>query len=387
MTEAIEQLPDGIYFRLPQEAYHGQRRLSASGCCNLLVSPATFWADSWLNPEREEVGQDTPARIYGSAAHVGTLEPERFSSAYVSLPNPDDYGTEEQPLLTTHAAIKAVLKERGEPQTKGDEGVLGAAIRLRESGYGGPIWHLIMDEFEAARPADQIALPPKVYTEITRDIERMKSNTEIMKQLEGGEAEVSILWTDKGGVQWKARLDKMQERGAVDLKTFDNARGTALDECIRNAIQYNRYHVQARVYIEAMEAVRAGLRICKIQNQGQKDLVEAIRASTAPFQYWWIFREKGGVPNLLARRLRMTGTVHPSHLVDAPDAESRARLEASKTFPSRLWEKAGNAVKLARQLYVNGLEIWGTDQPWQALVPVSDIDDEAFSSFWLEQEI
>lgn len=387
MAEVVEQLEDGIYFKLPQEVYHAQKRLSASGCCNLLVSPATFWADSWLNPEREEVDQSTPAKIYGSAAHVGTLEPERFPSAYLPLPNPDDYGTEEQPLLTTHAAIKAVLKDRGEPQTKGDEGVLGAAIRLRESGYGGAIWHLIMDEFEAGRGADQIALPHKVYAEITRDIERMKSNTEIMKQLDGGEAEVSIFWTDKNGVRWKARLDKMQVRGAVDLKTFDNARGTVLDECIRNAIQYNRYHVQARVYVDAMEAVRAGLRIAKIQNAEQKSLVEAIRASTAPFEYWWIFREKGGVPNLLARRLRMTGTVHPSHLADAPDEESRARLEASKSFPSRLWEKAGNAVKLARQLYVNGMEIWGEAEPWQALIPVGEIDDESFSPYWLEQDV
>ena len=48
-------LEDGIYFDLDEDQYHAEERLSASGICNMLVSPPTFWANSWLNPDKDEL--------------------------------------------------------------------------------------------------------------------------------------------------------------------------------------------------------------------------------------------------------------------------------------------------------------------------------------------
>ena len=76
-------LPDGIYFDLPMEAYLGIERLSATGLQLLCASPAAFWAKSWLNPEKaDEDEEETKAQQLGKAYHCARLEPDRFHDAY-----------------------------------------------------------------------------------------------------------------------------------------------------------------------------------------------------------------------------------------------------------------------------------------------------------------
>ena len=82
-------LPDGIYFNLDERVYHALPRLSASGINNLLVSPATFWNESWLNPDKKD--EDTPARILGRAYHTARLEPHKFDTQFVCELDKEDY--------------------------------------------------------------------------------------------------------------------------------------------------------------------------------------------------------------------------------------------------------------------------------------------------------
>lgn len=376
-------MDDGIYFGLPQEEYHKLKRFSGSLAQNMLVSPATCWADSWFNPKREEKEAEKVKdwQIVGDAYHKARLEPELYQQIYVRGLDWSDYPG----LLTNHEEIKTKIRELGHSVPSGEK-VFAAAVRLRdEIGYTGPIKHLIEAGFEASLAEWQIVLPPKTFDEIAADMEAMHGNEELAPFLREGVSEVSILWTDAKGVQWKARIDRLQVSRITDLKTFDNSRRNVLEQCLYNAVQYNRLYIQAYVYWTACELIRAGeLAIKKVQNQAQKDLIAAIRASEDPFEYWWVFQEKGGIPNVLARRLIMTEEPHPSHLYQAPDEKGRELLRKKLRSPSKIWNKARLEVGIARDLFLRCQEIW-PDGPWGSMMPVSDIEDEGFNPRWLEE--
>lgn len=374
-------MEDGIYFGLDQADYHRIPRLSGSGVQNLIVSPGTFWADSWLNPlreEEEEDGDPTPAQIAGRAYHAARLEPDLYRQVYYRGLNIKEYPD----ALTTHTQIKAELVALGEKP--GSDKVLEAAKRLRAAGYPGPIKHLLEEELQAGKEDWQIELPWRLFDQIAADMAALESNAEILPLLHEGESEVSVLWTDEKGVKWKARFDRLQLRRVVDLKTFDNSRGKILEQCLYDAVQYNRYYLQAYVYWTAAELIRAGkLAIKKCQSQAQKDLIAEIRQSPDPFEYWWIWQEKGGIPNVLARKLRLTEEAHPSHLHQAPDEKSRKALADKLRRPSMIWEKARIEVTAMRDRFLECMEIW-PEGPWGALVPIAEIDDEGFNPRWLE---
>lgn len=376
-------MDDGIYFGLPQAEYHALERFSGSGAQDVLVSPATYWDGSYLNPkraEKEDIERTKKHLIYGDAYHKAVLEPEIFSQIFVR-----DLDLSRFPeVLTTHAEIKEKIVALGGKVPSGER-VFDSAVRLRDLGYTKPIKHLLEAEFGDAIEEWQIVLAPASFDQIEADAAAMNGNEELAPFLRDGQSEVSILWTDDKGVKWKARLDRLQVNRITDLKTFDNSRRNVLDQCLYNAIRYNRLYVQAYVYWTAAELIRAGsLKIRKVQNQAQKDLVEAIRQSPDPFEYWWVFQEKGGIQNVLARQLVMTEEPHPSHLYQAPDEKTRAALRKKLMSPSRIWDKAKMETTQARDTYLRCFEIW-PDEPWKALNPVGKIEDEGFSRFWLEE--
>lgn len=380
MPDAVEQLVDGIYFGLPQEVYHAQHRLSASGCCNMLISPGDFWADSWMNPDRKEA--PTEALISGTAYHMARLEPDRFKATYLPGINPADLAED---VLTTYDQIKAALKERGEAMTKSGEKVLDAARRLRSVGYGGQIMHIMQADLEAIAEAEEkTILPWELYHQISVDMARLHENTEISPYLTDGQAEVSVLWTDKHGTAWKARLDYLRVNTVTDVKTFVNSMGKNLEKCIADGIAYNRYYIQGALYWRAAEEIRKGeLPVKKMQNQAQKDLISAIRASEDIFEYWWVFQQKGGVPNVLARRYRQTREIHPHYLAQAPDEKGRELLRKKIKNPTKLWEKGQLELDSCAMVFRRYAEAFGT-APWGPEIPVSDTDDEAFAPYFLE---
>lgn len=374
-------MKDGIYFDLPDHEYHAINRLSASGICNMLVSPATFWARSWMNPTRDN--GDTLARTLGRAYHTARLEPELFEHQFVR-----DLVKEDMPegTLMTDAEIKAALKDLGEPQTKAGETVLDRARRLEEISLN-VIWHIERAEFEEELDG-RTPLAPRYYDQLIEDIAQIHAVPEVMRLLTGGAAEVSILWTcPKTGIEMKGRIDYLHPRGFTDFKTFDNARGKPVDQAIRDAFQWNRYYIQAALYWSAVEMIRGGLLAIEGKcSDAQVDLVAALQKRPEPAECWYVFQEKGDAPNVLAREIVLS-VVHDSAMAGEIGAtsEQAARARAAVTQKTVLLRKAEIEIEHAQAEFRRYMEVFGEGEAWHPINPVGKISDEDFSPFWLDQ--
>lgn len=393
---AFETKPDGIYFDLPDTEYHREPRMSASGIGNMLVSPPTFWAGSWMNPDKfEEIDEDeedsrevekaTKAQILGKAYHTARLEPEKFDALYCPEVSKSDYA-DGRGFLATDSDIKAQLKELNEPQTKAGETVLDRALRLKAAGYPYKIWHIEKDSAEAEY-AGRIPIKARYYKELRRDMEIIHGAPEIAKHLTGGFAEVSVFWTDKkSGVKMKARIDYLKPEQYTDFKTFDNARGKELESKIADDFRFNRYFIQAANYWDACEIIRTGPELQVHGTEEQFQLIEAIRARKTPLDAWYVFQEKNGVPNLLARRIVLMRTDKAANTANAggADDETMAAVEAMTARPSGLYLKAQTQIRYAIGMFKFYMEEVGDDKPWGALRPTGEISDEDFNPHWLE---
>lgn len=373
---------DGIYFGMPEEEYHAIPRLSASGIQNILVSPATFWAKSWMNPEKEEE-EERSFQVIGRAYHCARLEPEAFFNRYCRELDKADF---EADLITSDAGIKAALKDMGLPQTQGAETVLERAQRLRDAGCMAPIWHLELAAWEHDKGERQ-GIPAKAWAEILRDMKRLRQNPEVSELLSDGAAEVVILWTcEVSGIRMKARLDYLKRDRVVDFKTFDNSMGRALEEAILNAFRFNRYYIQGALYWQAVEEIRkGGLEIIGDSTEAQEAVVEAVKANKSRMRCFYVFQEKKGIPNILAREY---GLFHGDASLRAAAPSDEAYAEATERFgnPSQLHRKADIEIQWSKGQYLKHLEIYGEENPWFPIHMLGRIEDESYPLNWLESD-
>lgn len=376
------QHSDGIYFNMPEAEYHAIPRLSASGIQAMMVSPATFWARSWLNPEREEE-EDTSFQILGRAYHCARLEPGEFFSRYCRELDKADF---EEDLITSDAGIKAALKDMGLPQTQGAETVLERAQRLRDAGCLAPIWHLELAAWEHDRGERQ-GIPAKAWQEILRDMKRLRQNPEVSELLSDGAAEVSILWTcEETGVKLKARLDYLKPDRVVDFKTFDNSMGRALEDAILNAFRFNRYYIQGALYWQAVEEIRRSeLAIIGDFTEAQLSLVQAIRENKSRMRCFYVFQEKKGIPNILAREY---GLFHGDASLRAAAPSDEAYAEAAEKYgnPSMLHRKAELEIGWCKRTFLQYQEIYPDGLPWFPINMMGRIEDESYPINWLESD-
>lgn len=370
---------DGIYFNMPEDEYHAIERLSSSGIQNMLVSPATFWAKSWLNKDRKET--EKKHQEVGRAYHCARLEPERFAAEYVREISKADYPD----ALTTDVQIKAELKKLGEAQGRAGETVLDRAKRLRDAGYTGQIWHLLADEWENAN-SKFIGLAADVWDDIEEDAKRIRQCSEVAELITGGVAEVTVLWTDqKTGVAMKARLDYLRPTGYTDFKTFDNSRGVHLNQAIVNAFQYNRYYIQAALYWDVSELLRSGDLPIHNESQATDEQIRVIGAcieNPAPMKAWYVMQEKNGVPNILARRF-MTHYLQEATKYQAPEGVDMERYAE----PTQIYTKARAEIRKAQNTFNLMREIYADGEPWLPIRPMGTIEDADFSPYFLESEI
>lgn len=381
-----EDRQDGIYFDLPQEEYHALPRLSASGICKMLVSPATYWADSWMNPDRakieDEAEEETKAQTLGKAYHTARLEPDRFTTAYVRDLDPADFPG----CLMNGTQIGEALAAIGETKKKSGEDVLSQAMRLKACGYGGHIWHILREEFDQEH-RDRIPLKAQYYDEIVRDMERIHEAPEIVKHLVEGAAEVSVLWTDKRtGVKMKARIDYLKYNEFSDFKTFDNYNGKNIDQFIADTFRFNRYYVQAAHYHDAAEQIREGDGLRVHGSHEQFALIEAIRKQRNPLECWYIFQEKRGIPNLLARKIRLFTKPAAGHEVNdaGTPGELSEKVAEMTVRRTALHLKARTEIEHATNLYRFYQEEIGDSRPWPPLNPSDELNDDSFPLSWLE---
>jgi hypothetical protein len=381
----VDAIVDGVYFDLPAEVYHAVPRLSSSGLQKLCVSPATFWRGSWLDPDAPELDEEeTKAQQLGKAYHTARLEPDEFHVRYCRQPDKGDYPAKG--LLTSDAAIKAALKDLGEQQTCGaTETIVERAQRLVDAGYTGTIWALVMDEHEAQR-AGRIALPAKFFDQIVTDMDRMRES-EVGDLLTDGWAEVSIFWTDKHGLKMKCRCDWLALRHWVDLKTFDNGMRKELNQALADAVRFNRLHVQAATYRDGVEALRVGgLDVQGEATEAQRDFVAQFRLIAKPLRCWFVFQEKGGVPNLLAREFEFHGVsaYRDTEINALVEEENRDSVREALGGATMLYSRALWEIDKAKREFVTYSQVYEPGRPWFPVEPMGKFSDLDFNTYWLE---
>lgn len=386
MNAVPEPIVDGVYFGLPADAYHAVPRLSASGLQRMCVSPATFWRGSWLDPDAPTLDEEeTKAQQLGKAYHCARLEPERFHDCYVRELDKADFPATG--MLTSDAAVKAALKELGETQSIGTESIEERCERLLQAGYEGTLWPLEKARWEREDLPGRIPIPAKYFDQIVQDMERIRGSGEIAQLLTGGQAEVSIFWTDQWGIPMKARLDYLTAELWDDFKTFDNSRGKALEQVLPDTVRYNRLHIQAVTYRDAVEAVRVGgLDVVGAATDEQRALVAAIRMRPTELGCWFIFQEKGGVPNLLAREFPFFDV--PDSVTHSWDTgaseEAKAAGHAATRTRTGLFIRGSWEAEQAKRQFVLYSEAYEPGRPWFPLEGKRAFHDYEFNTYWIE---
>lgn len=389
-----EAIVDGVYFGLDFDVYLAVPRLGGGDVQSLCVSAGTFWADSWLNPDKivEEDEDEKGYRKIGRAYHCARLTPDLFEQQFARQPCKADYAdlARAKGACWNGKEIEAQLAARELPKKfKDDTGVGDQGQRLEDAGYEGVIWPLVEARFWQdieGRNNPPTVIPAKAWDEITIDMGRLRGAPEVAAKL-AGEPEVSVFWTDRHGLRRKARFDNLDRAHWADIKTYDNSRGKRLDQAIADAVRFNRYHVTAAHYREASEAVRTGgLQIVGDATDRQRKLIAEIQIRPEPQDCWFVFQEKNGVPNLLARKFIFFDVpfgVEESWDVGA-SAEAVARGHAATMRPTQIYQLGMAEIDQALRRFVLYSEVYRAGQPWAPIEPIGTINDIDFSPFWLE---
>jgi hypothetical protein len=375
---------DGVYFNLPADIYHAVERISTSFLQKAAVSPGTAWKGSWLDPDKPELDEEaTKAQVLGKAYHTARLEPELFPALYCRAL---DKAEMPKGTVFTGTDMGKALGDLNETKSKAGESVLDQAIRLRAAGFEGTIWQLELDAWEKER-AGRVAIPAELFDDIVRDMERIKATGSILAKLTDGAAEVSIFWTDKHGIQMKARIDYLRPDLWVDFKTFANPQGKVLAQALADSFRYNRYHMQSVIYRDAVEHVRTkGLQIIGEAADSERKLIAEIQMRPGELACWYIFQEKGGVPNLLAREVEffeIPQSTQANHAI-TDDAARIAEVERVARRRTGLHIRADQDVEHAKSQFMLYSQVYQPGEPWRPIDPEGTFGDIDFSRYWLE---
>lgn len=340
----------GIFFGLDEAEYHAVPALSNSGIKNLLISPLDFWARSWLNPDREN--EESPFMELGKAYHKRILEGrDAFYRQYAVALDPADYPN----ALRTVEELKAALPEGA--KRGGSKADLIA--RIAEASPDAEIWDTLERE-HAEFHAGKTLLSAKAIRRLEVSAAMIEKHPDLGRAFTGGMPEVSIFWRgryDEELVPMKARLDYLKTQAIVDLKTHGNAQGKPIDRAVAAAMASQKYHIQAAVYQDAVEAAKAMLR------DGSADLVHGevdgawLKALTEANEhaFLFVFQATGVAP--VARGYQMT---------------------RSLTF-----DCGRIAANEAKRRFLENMKLFGSD-PWVDQTPVRPFDDTEFPAYMTE---
>lgn len=352
MAHKLDVHAPGIYFGMPEDEYHADRSLSASGIKDIHVTPLTFWMKSGFNPAKADESSEPKER--GKAFHTRLLEgAEAFAERYAVAPQIEDHPE----AIDGGAALKARCKELGLPVSGT---VAELCTRIREKDPEAVLWPDIVAKFEAEH-AGKTIIKSKLADEIARQVRIVEMHPGTEKALRGGQCEVSIFWTDaQSGVPMKARADYLKSRAVVEMKTFTNPFGKPIDAAIASTVANNKYFVDAIVRLEAVEIAKAMYRQrgaeCVFGPAPAPEWLEAF-ANPQPHAFVFLFLEAGNVPNVRVREFR--------------------QRESAKGDENLYWAKGHAMFRQGIELYRQMLEHYGPDLPWvdpQPMMPFTDQD-------------
>lgn len=373
LPDTPEPPPCGIHFGMDEETYHAIPAFSKSHLHHLLCSPTAFWADSWLNPDRED--RSAEHLHVGKAYHAMILEGHgAYTGRFYPAPDPKDY---PQALRSVDEIKQALDKLHQTPVSKvpvpGTEGKTRAAkkedwvAQLMAYDRSQLVWDDIVAKAERIA-AGRTLLPCADDRRIRIAARMIMQDPQLAKAFSGGFPEVVLIWRDpRQGVLCKSRIDYLKLRAVVDLKTFANKRDRSVRKAILHAIAENRYCLQPAVYLSGVDAVRklvrergkdaifvhGGFRRYEDGALALDDPQPAIEfatkwaENTTPDRWLWVFQMKGEAPVTRGLWHPLASTVH----------------------------------SFSQSLFVEGLrkfrelaEIYGND-PWLDLAEVDDIDE------------
>lgn len=198
-------MKDGVYFNLPEDVYHAEKRLSSSGIRDILENPTYFWFNSNFNPLKDE--RKSEAMTDGRIFHTLILEGENFKNKYKVTP----------------PEIEALNKNS--------------------------------NDFKMWKNAQTLEIIAGAkYRKFKTICEYLSQEGQLLDcdVFNNGFSEVSILWTENG-IKRKARIDYLKQKAIIDLKTYVKTKKTPLNSYV------SQYFFSYKVYLQLIYYRRAVL--------------------------------------------------------------------------------------------------------------------------------
>lgn len=309
---------DGIYFNMPEDEYHRDSALGASGIVDLNISPLAYWKNSAFNPKKHKEDEDpkeTAATIRGTYFH------EALAGGRIST-------------IVKPAGMSFATKEGKEFKA--------------------------MHEGKTFIKAED--------TEVAQDMINAMRETGVLERIGGiggGVSEISVFWTDKMGRRRKFRIDRLHDGEAFDWKTMANSMSKDLETLVAHTVAQHRYSVKAFWYQQGLQQMKImlktqGAKAFKTpatEKAMQEMLALSEHEDIVPF--WYVFIENSGVPNIVARRF-------VSH-------DASGQLNA-------YFRWAKQEVERAISIFDANMRERGHETPWYGEVHWKAFDDADFTS-------
>ncbi len=349
----------GLYFGMPESEYHAIHAGSTSGLKRLAVSSMDYWADSVLNPDRDD-GPQKDYFDFGKAIHCVVLEGrDVYAQRYViGLEKPADV------IETTDQIKAAIVEAGGKPITRIADGSRAAKKedwieQLIELSPDAQVWERIKAAFDAEHEGASI-ISHKINRRVNIAARMILAQPDIAENFRGGQAEVSVFWFCRvTGAPMKARFDYLTMRRIVDLKSFSSRGGLPIDRAIERAIANMRYIVQQVVYDEAAAEAKAMILdqgADAIHSSAQGDVEWALKWAKQPEpEFIFVFQQSGLAP---VTRGKIMPRENMGHF-----GVTRRRVEELK------------------RVFIANCEVYGASEPWLDIRPVEHIDDSEIPSW------
>lgn len=296
------QLPDGIYFDLPEEIYHADTAIGSTSLMALAKDPCK-WQYDRLRPRKDA----TPEYLtWGRAWHCRVLEGKAaFEERYANPPVPADYPD----ALNTTDQIKDFLRMNGQKLT-GNKPELMA--RARELDDCPPFFDEILARWHFDHP-DHEDLSDRQVQEIEDAVANMGrdptlSAVMVAGSLINGAAELSIIATIDG-VRRKARFDyalppvgPRVKSLIVDLKSFQTYKGATHEDAAIRKVYDMCYDIQVAAYMELFEVAKTLLAHGAVYGNAPRDgfLKNFLGADGVDWVWVMIRRDSGMIPVTLS---------------------------------------------------------------------------------------
>jgi len=283
VAENREQVfADGVYFNLPEDAYHNDPALGSTSLKKLASNPCSYWYASPLNPTRKD-DDDTPSKFFGRAMHKCVLEGrEAFEASYAPTTEPGN--TREG------KAQRTFIESSGRIPIKFDD-----------------------------------------YERILLANATVRANPHLADAFTNGTPEVSVFWTGQNGIRKKARIDYLRIKASVDLKTAANEKDVDFKIACRNAIANFRYDIQTEHYNDGRQALRQFVREGRVFGDHDQEWLARVAeqdAWTSPI----VFLQSKGAPIVWATTISPNNRMILDHARFAIERAEQNYIEWMERF-------------------------------------------------------